>query len=190
MDRLSSKADWGSDSEDSLGCDETSEYSPPYRGPLEPFDFQPQGIAGLNEGPVKSDEKHQPRVRSLLSEMIGHRANATAGKTYEASWDVTTSNDIDGSSLEVEFESVSEGSLGFDEASNSSPPYTGSPAPFEHHVEGTGGWALAAAKSEENCHQSGECLIPSNVEEAKSIYYGYRQALGINSGVSTLHAVC
>lgn len=183
IDRLSSKVDWGSDLEGSLGCDETSDSSPPYRDLPPPFDFHAKDIVRWTEEPVKSDEKFQATIKNLASETIGHRANRTA-RTLETSLDVATSNDSDGLSLEVEF------GTDCDEASNSSPPYTGSPAPFEHHVKGIASWTAAAAKSEENCDRGAECLIPSNVEEAKSIVHGYRQALGMNAGTSTLHAVC
>lgn len=190
IDRLSSTADCESDSERSLGCDKTSGSSPPYKGTPAPFDLQANGISGWTEGPVKSDQKLQPNIKSLSCEMIGDRANATAGEKHEAHVGATTSNDIDGLSLEVEFGSDSEGSLGFDEASSSSPSYTGSPAPFEHQVEGIASWTAASMRAGETRQVGAECLIPSNFEEAKSICDGYRQALGMTSSNSTLHAAC
>ena len=183
IDKDSSKADWRSDSEGSLGYDETSDSCPPYRDAPPPFNFQAREIVRWTDESVKSDEKFQPNIKKFSSETIEYRADATA-RRQGSSPDVATSNDSDGLSLEVEY--WSDGN----EASESSPPYTGSPAPFEHQVEGIGGWTIAATKSEENCHRGAEYLIPSNFEEAKSISHGYRQALGMNFSTSTLHTVC
>ena len=190
MDRLSSKADYGRDSEGSLGCDKTSDSSPPYRGSTAPSDLEVEEIEGWTEGPVRSDENFQHKVDSLPSGMIGVHANAASEKKHEAPLGATTSNDIDEVSLKADYGSDPEGSLGCDDTSDSSPPYTGSPASFEHQVKEIAGWTAGLANSEQNCQRGTEILIPSNVEEARSIFHGYGHALGMKFGICALHAGC
>lgn len=188
VNKLSSKADYGIDPEGSLVDGKTSDSSPPYKRSTVPSDLKVDEIGGWTEVPVKSNENFRPNLESLLSKMMEDHANATSGKKHEAPLGGTTSNDIDQLSLKANYGSDPEGSLGRDDISDSSTPYTGSPASFEHQVKEIAGWSAGLAKSEQNCQRGVDLLIPSNVEEARSIFNGYGQALGMNFGTSTFHA--
>ena len=74
------------------------------------------------------------------------------------------------------------------EASDSSPPYTGSPAPFELLVKGIAGWAQGSVTTDENYQWGVGSLVPSTIQEANSISRGYGQAFGMNSGIIVLNA--
>lgn len=193
IDRLSSKADYGSDSESSLGCDETSDSSPSYRGSPVPFDLAVKGIAGWTEGAMKFEENLQPNVESLLSETIGEHATATSGEKQkvaatQAHLGITALNDIDKLSSKADCGSGSEDPMSCGEASDSSTPHRGSPAPFDFQVKGIAGWTEGSAKSIGNRQRGEVSLIASNFEEAKSGSLGCGQALGMNFGFRILHA--
>ena len=58
MDVLSSKADCGSGSDDSMNLSEASNSSTPYKGSPLPFASQVQGIAGWATGSASFDESY------------------------------------------------------------------------------------------------------------------------------------
>lgn len=65
-DRLSSKADYGSDSGDSMSFAEPWDSSTPHTGSPVPFDSQVKGIAGWAEGSAKSDGSDQLGAEILI----------------------------------------------------------------------------------------------------------------------------
>ncbi len=84
--------------------------------------------------------------------------------------------------------SDSDGSASPKEASTSSTPYTGSPAPFNAQVEGMAGWVYGLPKCDGSYELGVQSLVPTNSEEAYSISLGHDRGLG--KKVSYHHCSC